>query len=67
MLKFGDVRVDIPRRTEEVWGPDQISTRGLRVCVKNLRRKLEPEPHRQRHLVTDPGLGYRPRPDGTVE
>jgi two-component system KDP operon response regulator KdpE len=46
----------------EVWGPGQLEdSRGLRVCIKNLRAKLEPEPHRPRHLLTDPGLGYRLR------
>jgi two-component system, OmpR family, KDP operon response regulator KdpE len=44
----------------EVWGPDRLDdTRGLRVCVKNLRSKLEPDPRRPRYLVTEVGLGYR--------
>ncbi len=49
---------------QEVWGPGQLGdSRGLRVCIKNLRGKIEPDPHRPRYLVTDPGLGYRLRPD----
>ena len=48
---------------QEVWGPQQTDARGLRVCVKNLRSKLEPQPHRPKYLVTDPGIGYRLRPD----
>jgi two-component system, OmpR family, KDP operon response regulator KdpE len=49
---------------QEVWGPNHLGdSRGLRVCVKNLRTKIEPDPHRPRYLVTDPGLGYRLRPD----
>ncbi len=48
----------------EVWGPEHIGdTRSLRVCVKNLRAKLEPNPHQPAYLVTEPGLGYRLRPD----
>jgi two-component system KDP operon response regulator KdpE len=48
----------------EVWGPGHIGdTRSLRVCMKNLRAKLEPDPHRPRYLVTEPGLGYRLRDD----
>lgn len=44
----------------EVWGPEHSEdTRNLRVCVKNLRHKLEPEPSRPRHLLTETGLGYR--------
>jgi len=48
----------------EVWGPTHLGdTRGLRVCIKNLRGKLEPEPRHPRYLLTEPGLGYRLRPD----
>lgn len=47
----------------EVWGPAQ-ETRGnyLRVYLAALRRKLEPDPARPRHLITEPGLGYRYEP-----
>jgi two-component system KDP operon response regulator KdpE len=46
----------------EVWGPDRLGdTRSLRVCVKNLRGKLEIDPRRPQHLVTEAGLGYRLR------
>jgi two-component system, OmpR family, KDP operon response regulator KdpE len=52
----------------EVWGPHQLrDSRGLRVCVNNIRSKLEPEPRRPKYLVTDPGLGYRLRPDEAGE
>ena len=37
--------------------------RSLRVCIKNLRGKLEPDPRRPRYLVTETGLGYRLRMD----
>jgi two-component system KDP operon response regulator KdpE len=48
----------------EVWGPDRLGdTRSLRVCVKNLRAKLEPDPKLPRYLVTEAGLGYRLRSD----
>jgi two-component system, OmpR family, KDP operon response regulator KdpE len=48
----------------EAWGPVHLGdTRGLRVCIKNLRRKLEPDAHRPKYLVTEPGLGYRLRAD----
>jgi two-component system, OmpR family, KDP operon response regulator KdpE len=48
----------------EVWGPVHLGdTRGLRVCIKNLRSKLEPEAHQPKYLVTEPGLGYRLRTD----
>ena len=46
----------------EAWGPDRLGdTRSLRVCIKNLRQKLEPDPARPRYLVTETGVGYRLR------
>src|SRR5579862_1756608 len=48
----------------EVWGPERLGdTRSLRVCVKNLRNKLEPDPRKPRYIVTEAGLGYRLRAD----
>jgi len=47
----------------EVWGPAyDTETNYLRVHLANLRRKLEPEPSRPRHLITEPGMGYRFQP-----
>jgi two-component system KDP operon response regulator KdpE len=44
----------------EVWGPGyERETHYLRVYVAQLRRKLEPDPAHPRHLITEPGLGYR--------
>ncbi|GAA3584482.1 response regulator [Amycolatopsis ultiminotia] len=44
----------------EVWGPSyQTESHYLRVYLAQLRRKLEPEPSRPRHLLTEPGMGYR--------
>jgi two-component system KDP operon response regulator KdpE len=46
----------------EVWGPSQVGdTRVLRVCIRNLRQKLEPDPKRPKYIVTEAGLGYRLR------
>ena len=51
----------------EVWGPERLGDmRSLRVCVKNLRNKLEPDPRKPRYLVTEAGLGYRLRADDAV-
>ena len=47
----------------EVWGPGYESAQGnLRVYMAQLRRKLEPEPGRPRHLLNEPGMGYRFEP-----
>lgn len=44
----------------EVWGPAyDKETNYLRVYMANLRRKLEVDPSRPRHLITEPGMGYR--------
>lgn len=52
---------------QEVWGPDRMDdTRNLRVCLKNLRQKLEPDPARPRYIVTETGLGYRLRTSDTL-
>jgi two-component system, OmpR family, KDP operon response regulator KdpE len=45
---------------QEVWGPAyETETNYLRVYMAQLRRKLEPEPAHPRHLITEPGMGYR--------
>ncbi|MER5705459.1 response regulator [Micromonospora sp. NPDC002296] len=47
----------------EVWGPEyQNETNYLRQYMAQLRRKLEDDPARPRHLITEPGMGYRYRP-----
>ncbi len=47
----------------DVWGPAyQTETNYLRVYMAQLRRKLEPDPSRPRHLITEPGMGYRFEP-----
>ena len=47
----------------EVWGPGYRSeTNYLRVYLAQLRRKLEPDPTHPRHLITEPGMGYRFQP-----
>jgi two-component system KDP operon response regulator KdpE len=43
-----------------VWGPEYgTETNYLRVYVGGLRKKLEDDPARPRHLITEPGIGYR--------
>ena len=45
---------------QEVWGPAYgTETNYLRLYMIKLRRKLEPVPSRPRHLITEPGLGFR--------
>lgn len=44
----------------EVWGPSyDKESNYLRVFMAQLRRKLEVEPSRPRHFLTEPGVGHR--------
>jgi two-component system KDP operon response regulator KdpE len=44
----------------EVWGPSHVEhTHYLRIYMKQLREKLEDDPVRPRHLLTETGVGYR--------
>jgi two-component system KDP operon response regulator KdpE len=48
---------------EQVWGPTyRTETQYVRQYMAQLRRKLEDEPARPRHLLTEPGMGYRFQP-----
>jgi two-component system, OmpR family, KDP operon response regulator KdpE len=48
---------------QEVWGPTYSQeTQYLRQYLTQLRRKLEQNPARPRHLLTEPGMGYRFQP-----
>jgi two-component system, OmpR family, KDP operon response regulator KdpE len=47
----------------EIWGPGyEHRTNYLRFHMARLRRKLEDNPARPRHLLTEPGMGYRYQP-----
>jgi two-component system KDP operon response regulator KdpE len=44
----------------EVWGPAQAEElQYLRVFIRGLRQKLEPDPTRPIHILTELGVGYR--------
>ncbi|MGQ0576031.1 MAG: response regulator [Pseudonocardia sp.] len=60
LVRYRGELVSRRRLLQEVWGPGYGSeTNYLRVYLAQLRRKLEPEPARPRHLITEPGMGYR--------
>lgn len=43
-----------------VWGPGYETETGyLRVHLRHIRQKLEPDPAQPRYFITDPGMGYR--------
>jgi two-component system KDP operon response regulator KdpE len=44
----------------EVWGPAHVEhSHYLRIYMGHLRQKLEADPARPRHLITETGIGYR--------
>ena len=45
---------------ESIWGPGYgRELNYLRVYAHQIRRKIEEEPTQPRHLITEPGVGYR--------
>jgi len=45
---------------QTVWGPDYgEEMESLRVLVNQLRKKIEPDPHKPRYILTEPWVGYR--------
>jgi two-component system KDP operon response regulator KdpE len=44
----------------EIWGPGYISqSQYLRVFIAQLRKKIETDPNRPQHIITESGVGYR--------
>jgi two-component system KDP operon response regulator KdpE len=44
----------------QIWGPAQAEqVQYLRVFIRGLRQKLEPDPTRPSHILTELGVGYR--------
>ncbi|MFS2011935.1 response regulator [Azospirillum sp. CT11-132] len=46
---------------KEVWG-GETDIQYLRIYVRQLRQKIEPDPERPHHILTETGVGYRLRP-----
>ncbi|MES2701734.1 MAG: response regulator transcription factor [Bacteroidota bacterium] len=45
---------------KEIWGQGyQNQSQYLRVFIAQLRKKIEPDPNRPEHIVTEAGVGYR--------
>jgi two-component system KDP operon response regulator KdpE len=63
LLRSPGQLVPASRLLTELWGPGaEGSTHYLRFHMAGLRRKLEDDPPRPRHLLTEPGMGYRYQP-----
>jgi two-component system KDP operon response regulator KdpE len=45
---------------KQVWGPGYINqSQYLRVFIAQLRKKIEKDPNRPEHIITESGVGYR--------
>jgi len=45
---------------KQIWGPTYVNeSQYLRVYIAQLRKKIEKDPNRPQHLVTESGVGYR--------
>jgi len=69
LARHDDQPLSTAQILRSVWGPPvDHEDEYVRVYMRSLRRKLEPEPSSPRYLTTDRGLGYRftrsPRPAG---
>jgi two-component system KDP operon response regulator KdpE len=67
LVRHADGIVTHSQILKEVWGPHQSDVRSLRVYVASLRRKLEFNPARPRHILTESGIGYRFVTDSTTD
>jgi DNA-binding winged helix-turn-helix (wHTH) protein len=63
LVRYSDRVLTHRQIIREIWGGGrrEDKTQRLRVNISNLRRKLEADPTRPRHIVTEPGVGYRLR------
>ena len=65
LAKQGGMVVTQRHLLREVWGPDHVDQpHYLRVYMKQLRQKIEPDPTQPQFLLTEIGVGYRLRTDG---
>ena len=63
LLRSPGQLVPSSRLLAQVWGPGfEHNAHYLRFHMARLRRKLEEDPPRPRHLLTEPGMGYRYQP-----
>lgn len=64
LVRHGGMVATQRQLLREVWGPDHIDQpHYLRVYMKQLRQKIEPNPTQPQYLLTETGVGYRLRID----
>jgi two-component system KDP operon response regulator KdpE len=60
LLSYPDKVLTHRQLLRDVWGPSHVEhSHYLRIYMGHLRQKLEDDPARPRHLITETGIGYR--------
>jgi two-component system KDP operon response regulator KdpE len=60
LVRGGGQVVHQDQLLQEVWGPNALDNpHYLRIYVGQLRKKLESDPSKPQHILTEPGVGYR--------
>jgi len=60
LIRNGDKVLTHRQLLREVWGPSHVDrSHYLRIYMGHLRQKLEVDPARPRHILTETGIGYR--------
>lgn len=60
LVKHAELVLTHRQLLKEVWGPGHAEENHyLRIYIRQLRQKLEGNPSRPRHLITETGVGYR--------
>lgn len=60
LVENADRTMPIARILEAVWGPEyRDESAYVKLYIRRLRQKIEPDPERPRYLVTERGVGYR--------
>ena len=60
LISHADRVVTHSQILKQIWGGAHLEQpQVLRVTISNLRKKIERDPSRPRHITTEPGVGYR--------
>jgi two-component system, OmpR family, KDP operon response regulator KdpE len=60
LVSSPDITITHAKLLQAVWGPDYGNeVEYLRTFVNQLRKKIEVDPSRPKHIVTEPWIGYR--------